>query len=42
MGRDRRRMANESYDAPAREKHWQEVWEQADIFRASNEDPRPK
>ncbi len=35
-------MANESYDAPTREKHWQEVWEQADIFRASNEDPRPK
>jgi leucyl-tRNA synthetase len=30
------------YDAPAREKHWQEVWEKGDIFRASNEDPRPK
>ncbi len=26
------------YDAPAREKHWQEVWEKADIFRASNKD----
>ena len=35
-------MANESYDAPTREKHWQEVWEKADIFRASNDDPRPK
>jgi leucyl-tRNA synthetase len=35
-------MANDSYDAPTREKHWQEVWEKADIFRASNEDPRPK
>ena len=35
-------MANDSYDAPAREKHWQEVWEKADIFRASNDDPRPK
>ncbi|HEX9881862.1 MAG TPA: leucine--tRNA ligase [Hyphomicrobium sp.] len=35
-------MANESYDAPSREKHWQEVWEQADIFRASNEAPGPK
>jgi len=29
-------MANQSYDAPAREKHWQEAWEKADIFRASN------
>ncbi len=35
-------MANQSYDAPAREKHWQEVWEKDDIFRASNKDPRPK
>jgi leucyl-tRNA synthetase len=35
-------MANDSYDAPTREKHWQEVWEKADIFRASNDDPRPK
>ena len=30
------------YDAPAREKHWQEVWEKEDIFRASNKDARPK
>ncbi|MDP1911550.1 MAG: leucine--tRNA ligase, partial [Hyphomicrobium sp.] len=30
------------YDAPAREKHWQEVWETDDIFRASNKDERPK
>jgi leucyl-tRNA synthetase len=30
------------YDAPAREKHWQEVWEKDDIFRASNKDERPK
>jgi leucyl-tRNA synthetase len=29
-------MANESYDAPAREKHWQEAWETAGIFRASD------
>ena len=29
-------MANESYDAPAREKHWQEAWEKAGIFRASD------
>jgi leucyl-tRNA synthetase len=35
-------MANQSYDAPAREKHWQEVWEKDDIFRASNKDERPK
>ncbi len=35
-------MANQSYDAPAREKHWQEAWEKGDIFRASNKDERPK
>ncbi|KAB2944112.1 MAG: leucine--tRNA ligase [Hyphomicrobium sp.] len=35
-------MANQSYDAPAREKHWQEAWEKEDIFRASNKDERPK
>jgi leucyl-tRNA synthetase len=35
-------MANESYDAPKREKHWQAVWEKAEIFRASNEAPGPK
>jgi leucyl-tRNA synthetase len=35
-------MATERYDAPEREKHWQGVWEKADIFRAPNVDPRPK
>jgi len=35
-------MANERYDAPEREKHWQEVWEKEDVFRAPNADPRPK
>jgi leucyl-tRNA synthetase len=35
-------MANESYDAPTREKHWQEVWEKAGIFRASDDAPGPK
>ena len=35
-------MANDTYDAPAREKHWQEAWEKADIFRASHEAPGPK
>ena len=35
-------MATERYNAPAREKHWQKVWEEADVFRASNKDDRPK
>ena len=35
-------MATERYNAPAREKHWQQVWEKAGIFCASNDDPRPK
>jgi leucyl-tRNA synthetase len=35
-------MSTERYNAPDREKHWQEVWEKAQIFRASNSDPRPK
>ncbi len=30
------------YDAPAREKHWQDAWDKADIFRASNKDERTK
>src|SRR5688572_28793768 len=35
-------MANQSYDAPAREKHWQEAWDKAGIFHASNEGEGPK
>ena len=35
-------MATERYNAPARERHWQQVWEEADIFRASNEAAGPK
>ena len=35
-------MAAERYDAPKREKHWQAVWEERGIFRASEDDPRPK
>lgn len=35
-------MAAERYNAPSREKHWQSVWDKADIFRAKNDDPRPK
>jgi leucyl-tRNA synthetase len=35
-------MASERYNAPAREKHWQKAWENADIFSASNDDKDPK
>jgi len=35
-------MASERYNAPAREKHWQQVWEKAEIFSASNDDQRAK
>ncbi len=35
-------MANESYDAPEREKHWQEEWEKEGIFVASHTAPGPK
>jgi leucyl-tRNA synthetase len=35
-------MAAERYDAPKREKHWQAAWEKRGIFRASENDPRPK
>ena len=35
-------MAADRYDAPKREKYWQAAWEQRGIFRASEDDPRPK
>jgi len=35
-------MAIERYNAPAREKHWQQVWESRNVFSASNDDRRPK
>jgi leucyl-tRNA synthetase len=35
-------MATERYNAPEREKHWQSVWEKAEIFRASEDHKRPK
>ena len=35
-------MAADRYDASKREKHWQAAWEQRGIFRASEDDPRPK
>ncbi|MFA5957331.1 leucine--tRNA ligase [Hyphomicrobium sp.] len=35
-------MATERYNAPEREKHWQSVWEESDIFRASEDQQKPK
>ncbi|MGE0205962.1 MAG: leucine--tRNA ligase [Hyphomicrobiaceae bacterium] len=35
-------MAHERYNAPEREKHWQDVWTQKDIFRAREDGSRPK
>ncbi len=35
-------MATERYNAPAREKHWQHVWENREVFKASNADTRAK
>jgi len=35
-------MATERYNAPAREKHWQKVWEEGEIFRASDDHSMPK
>jgi leucyl-tRNA synthetase len=35
-------MSTERYDAPARERHWQQVWESRGIFAASNKDRRKK
>jgi leucyl-tRNA synthetase len=35
-------MAAERYNAPERERHWQQVWEAGNLFAASNVDARPK
>ncbi len=35
-------MTIERYDAPAREKHWQAVWEARGVFRADENESRPK
>ena len=35
-------MAIERYNAPVREKHWQQAWQTADIFRASDTAEGPK
>jgi leucyl-tRNA synthetase len=35
-------MATERYDAPVREKHWQAVWDERDIYAARNDSKKPK
>lgn len=35
-------MTTERYDAPAREKHWQQVWDSGNIFAAENSSKKPK
>ena len=35
-------MATERYNAPEREKHWQSVWDNGDVFRTSTDPSRPK
>ena len=35
-------MSTERYNAPDREKHWQKVWDERQIFRASNTSTKPK
>ena len=35
-------MASERYNAPERERHWQQVWEAANLFAAGTLDKQPK
>ncbi|MGK2921809.1 MAG: leucine--tRNA ligase [Methyloceanibacter sp.] len=35
-------MAADRYDAPTRERHWQQAWEAKSLFEASEDDQRPK
>jgi len=35
-------MASERYNAPVREKHWQQVWEQRGTFRTPDKSKKPK
>jgi leucyl-tRNA synthetase len=35
-------MASERYNAPVREKHWQQVWEERGTFRAQDKSKKPK
>lgn len=35
-------MKNERYNARAAEPRWQKIWEEREIFKTRNDDPRPK
>ena len=35
-------MADERYNAPVREKHWQKVWQDKQTFSTSNDSDKPK
>jgi leucyl-tRNA synthetase len=35
-------MAGERYNAPVREKHWQKVWQDTNVFHTEGKDERPK
>jgi leucyl-tRNA synthetase len=35
-------MAADRYDAPTRERHWQQAWEAKSLVEASEDDQRPK
>ena len=35
-------MASERYNAPDREKHWRKVWDDAQVYRAEENESRPK
>ena len=35
-------MATERYNAPAREKHWQQVWDKGRIFEARDDEAKQK
>ena len=35
-------MASERYNAPVREKHWQQVWQDENIFATDNDSDQPK
>ncbi len=35
-------MATERYNAPDREPVWRKTWDDTEVFRTSNDDPRPK
>ena len=35
-------MASERYNAPDREKHWRKAWDDAQVYRADENESRPK